>query len=164
MGLVLGQRGGGVDGRGQFAVGAVVLSPAMLPTLLTPGPFGDFLRDSAQTTSGAVVGMVGIDIYAEDPLHKWKEEGWQTLGESVFNVATIVVAPTKVGNPQGRGAGEMALKVTDPLYLATRAAEGLKSMLGPTAESFARSTAPWTSTPGSRSVTTSTSQRSTATG
>ena len=135
----LGNAGEAWTGVGKFAVGAIVLSPAMLPTLLTPGPFGDFLRDSAKTTSGAVVGMVGIDIYAEDPLHKWKDEGWQTLGESVFNVATIVVAPTKVGNLGKVGrAGEMALKVTDPLYLATRAAEGLKSMLGPTAESLAR--------------------------
>jgi hypothetical protein len=57
-------------GVGKFVVGAAVLSnPAGWPQLAMPGPVGDFMRDSAKTTSGAVVGLVGIDIYAEDPFH-----------------------------------------------------------------------------------------------
>jgi hypothetical protein len=127
-------------GLGKFVVGAATTGPiGSLVVWQMPGPVGDFLRDSQKTFVGGVAGLVAIDIYAEDPLHNWKDHGWRALGESGFNIATIVVPATKVGNlgKVGRVA-EVAMNVTDPLYLATRAAPGLRTMLGPTMESLLR--------------------------
>lgn len=127
-------------GIGKFAIGAATTGLVTTPIVMTmPGPVGDFLRDSQKTFAGGVAGLVAIDIYADDPLHNWKEHGWRALGESGFNIATIVVPASKIGSLGKAGrVGEVALNITDPLYLATRAAQGLKVLAGPTVESLLR--------------------------
>lgn len=103
-----------------FLVGAATTGPVSTPMVMTmPGPVGGFLRDGQKTSLGAVAGLVAIDVYAGDPFRRWKDHGWQALGESVFNVGTIFVAPAKIGSLGRVGrVGEVALNVTDPLYRA----------------------------------------------
>ncbi|WP_375425318.1 hypothetical protein [uncultured Friedmanniella sp.] len=127
-------------GLGMFVVGAATMGPlgTGLATQI-PGPVGSFIRDSQMATAAGVASWVGIDAYADDPFHKWKENGWRTLGESGFNIATFFVAPTKLGSLGKFGrVAETVVKVTDPLYLATKAAEGLRVLSGPTMEALAR--------------------------
>ncbi len=133
-------------GIGKFALGGVTLGlPGTTYALFGNGPGSDLLRDSQMTFAAGIAGLVAIDAYNSDPFHKWKKSPGQAIGESGFNIATIVLAPTKVGNVGKAGtlgkAGEIgaaALRMTDPLYWTTKAGTAIKSALGPTVESLLR--------------------------
>lgn len=86
-------------GIGMFGVGALTFGPAGFALAhVAPGPVGKFLRDSQFMVPATVAGLVAIDLYAEDPLHQWKEDGAHASGETLFNVATLPLAALKVSN------------------------------------------------------------------
>jgi hypothetical protein len=126
-------------GLGMFAVGVATFGPVGLALTTIPGPVGTFFKDSLLTVPAFVGSLGAIDIYSDDPLHKWKASPGQAIGESVFNIATLFAAPAKLGTAGKLGrAGEVAAKVTDPAYLAIQASRAVKTLAGPTLESLAR--------------------------
>jgi len=126
-------------GLGMFAVGVATFGPAGFALGTIPGPVGTFFRDSTFMVPAMVASLGSVDLYAEDPLHKWKENGLMAGSEAVTNIATLFVAPAKLGTAGKLGrAGEVAAKVTDPAYLAMQASRALKTLAGPTIESLSR--------------------------
>ena len=131
-------------GLGMFAVGvgSMAVPFGREQAALTPGPLGQFVRDSQKSVDAMVAGLVAIDLYADDPLHKWKEDGFRAFGESVFNIATLVVAPTKIGNLGRAGrVGAATTRVSEALARAAQAsAQAAKALAGPTVAALARLT------------------------
>ena len=133
-------------GIGKFALGAATIGlPGTGYAFLGNGPGSQLLKDSQLTFAAGIAGMLAIDAYNKDPFHKWKKDPAQAFGEAGFNIATIVVAPTKVGNLGKAGtlgrageAGSTALRIADPLYWATQAGKTIRSAFGPTVESLLR--------------------------
>lgn len=89
---------------------AVSLSPTtqMLNAALKLSGQGDseiskWIDERNKTSAGLVTGLVGIDLEAEDPFHKWKEDGIATLTESALNVGTMFIP--------GAGQAGAAVKV-----------------------------------------------------
>lgn len=60
-------------------------------------PVIDWIGERDDRVGGAVMGMVGIDMNAEDPFHRWKDDAVATGTESVLNVASIFVPGPKGG-------------------------------------------------------------------
>jgi hypothetical protein len=149
QGWSLGNIGNSFVGLGNFAIGGFATSVG-LPLLALPGAAGDFFRDRAKSATYGVIGLVGIDMYADDPFHKWKDDPWRTGGSSVFNVGSLFVpggAATKagkvaeVGTDAARvselaadaGKASLASKAAKAAELAT---DALKTAKGITADMF----------------------------
>lgn len=80
-----------------FGVGALTLSvPGLIAGQAIPGPVGKFLRDSQLTVPAAVASLAAIDLYNQDPLHKWREDAARAGGETLFNIVTLPLAALKV--------------------------------------------------------------------
>lgn len=62
-----------------------------------------WIDERNQVTATVATSLVGIDLNAEDPFHKWKEDGIATLTESALNVGTMFIP--------GAGQAGAAVKV-----------------------------------------------------
>jgi hypothetical protein len=124
QGWSLGNIGNSFVGLGNFAIGGFATSPLGLPLLAMPGAAGDFFRDRAKSATYGVIGLVGIDMYAKDPLHKWKDDPWRTGGSSVFNVGSLFVPGAAAGK-----AGKVAEVGTDAARVSEVAADAGKASL-----------------------------------
>jgi len=50
-----------------------------------------WLDERHQVSATVVTGLVGIDLNADDPFHRWKEDGVATFTESFLNVGTMFI-------------------------------------------------------------------------
>ncbi|MCW3156896.1 hypothetical protein [Micropruina sonneratiae] len=84
-------------------LGTTAFSMVMHSTGNGDNPVVKWLDERQQVSATVVSGLVGIDLNADDPFHKWKEDGVSTFTESFLNVGTMFIP----------GAGQVgaALKV-----------------------------------------------------
>ena len=54
-------------------------------------PVVKWMDERHQVAANVVTGLVGIDLNAGDPFHKWKEDGVATFTESFLNVGTMFI-------------------------------------------------------------------------
>ena len=92
-----------------FAVGATTFGPGgWVAGHTIPGPVGKYLRDSQFMLPAAVASLGAVDLYAKDPLHKWRANPARAGGETAFNVATFGIGAlktTKFRRPDHDGSG-----------------------------------------------------------
>lgn len=105
----------GHAGQAWMGTGNVLLSLAVtgigtigFTQLMKAGGNGDnpvvkWLDERHQVATGVVTGLVGIDLNAKDPFHKWKQDGVATFTESFLNVGTMFIP--------GAGQAGAAVKV-----------------------------------------------------
>ena len=85
------------------SVGTVGFTQLMKATGNGDNPVVQWLDERHQVASTVVTGLVGIDLNADDPFHRWKEDGVATFTESFLNVGTMFIP--------GAGQAGAAVKV-----------------------------------------------------
>ena len=73
------------------SVGTVGFTQIMKATGNGDNPVVQWMDERHQVASNVVTGLVGIDLNAQDPFHKWKEDGVATFTESFLNVGTMFI-------------------------------------------------------------------------
>ena len=84
-------------------IGTVGFTQLMKATGNGDNPVVQWLDERHQVASTVVTGLVGIDLNADDPFHRWKEDGVATFTESFLNVGTMFIP--------GAGQAGAAVKV-----------------------------------------------------